>query len=114
MAIDELTESEEIENLKAIVKSFKNIDSALNEILKFKVTLAVLNHRCMDKMSFYYGKIAKELETWGYFNVIDFCIGEAHYINANKCDELGWTNWNEIKKIQEEEQRLIKSILSKF
>ena len=114
MAIDELTESEEIENLKAIVKSFKNIDSALNEILKFKVTLAVLNHRCMDKMSFYYGKIAKELETWGYISVLDFCIGESHYLSASKCNDLGFKNWDKISKIQEEEQRLIKSILSKF
>lgn len=114
MAIDKLTENEEIENLKEIVKSLKKIDSALNEILKFKVSLAVLNHRWMEKMSICYKLIAKQLETWGYFNVIDFCIGEAHYLSASKCNELGFKNWDKISKIQEEEQRLIKSILSKF
>lgn len=114
MAIDELTESEEIENLKYIVKSLKNIDSALNEILKFKVTLAVLNHRCMDKMSFYYGKIAKELETWGYHSVIDMCIGESHYLSQNKCLQYGYKKLDKIDSIQEVMRILINSILSKF
>ena len=112
--IDEKTESEEIENLLEIVKSLKKIDSALNEILKFKVSLAVLNHRWMEKMSICYEQIAKQLEIWGYISVIDFCIGESHYLSASKCNELGFKNWDKISKIQEEEKRLIKSILSKF
>lgn len=114
MSIDKLTENEEIENLLEIVKSLKKIDSALNEILKFKVSLNTLTHRCMEKMSICYEQIAKQLEIWGYISVIDFCIGESYYLSASKCNELGFKNWDKISKIQEEEKRLIKSILSKF
>lgn len=110
MAVQYNDENQVIEDLTALVNSLRKIDSALNEILKFKITLNNLTYRLTDKMSFYYQQIVKELDIWGYYSVIEMCIGESHYLNSNS----GYKNWDKINKIQEEEQSLIKSILSKF